>query len=145
MEEVVEKLIRWSEHFKPYKGPFLGAGLASLLTAIASSFYDYSYRGLNPLPSVLIPLVIAVIFLACWYLTTEKLYQRLAKKLTMSRFKNPKIAVLSVSGVDEIETKKLLRSTDYTPEDWYNRLCSNDISAEKTIDLSMKKRLFYHI
>jgi len=139
MEDVVEKLIRWSEHLKPYKGPFLGAGLASLLTAIASSFYDYFYRGLNPLPSVLIPLVIAIIFLACWYLTTEKLYQRLAKKLMMSRFKNPKIAVLSVSGIDEIETKKLLRSTDYTPEDWYNRLCSNDISAEKTIDLSMKK------
>ena len=84
MEEVVEKLIRWGELLKPYKSPFLGAGLVSLLTAIASSFYDYFFRDLNPLPSVSLPLVIAVIFLACSYLTTEKLYQRRAKKLTKS-------------------------------------------------------------
>jgi hypothetical protein len=62
----------------------------------------------------------------------------------MSRFKNPKIAVLSVRGIDEMETKKLLRSTVYTPEDWYNRLCLNDIRGEKINDLAMKKRLFHH-
>jgi hypothetical protein len=139
MDGIFRGLIWLGERVKPYKGPFLGAGLASGLTAIASSFYDYFYRGLNPLPAVLIPLVISSIFLFCWVQTYEKWYQILDRRLLRSRFKNPKIAILSVSGIDEMETKKLLRSTVYTPEDWYNRLCSNDINAEKTIDLSMKK------
>lgn len=137
MDGIFRGLIWLGEQVKPYKGPFLGAGLASLLTAIANSFYDYFYRSLNPLPAVLIPLVISLIFLFCWFQTYEKWYQILARRLLRSRFKNPKIAILSVSGIDEMERKKLLRSTVYTPEDWYNRLCSNNI-AEKTIDLSMK-------
>jgi hypothetical protein len=142
MDGIFRNLIRLGELVKPYKGPFLGAGVASFLTAIASSFYDYFYRGLNPLPAVLIPLVISLTFLFCWFQTYEKWYQILARRLLRSQFKNPKIAILSVRGIDEIETKKLLRSTVYTPEDWYSHLCSNNISAEKTIDLSMKNDCF---
>ena len=80
----LELLIWLSEHIKPYKGPFLGAGIVSLITFLLTIFLN-----LNPYPSVLIPFVIAILLLFCWVLTTEKLYQKLAKSLTRSRFKNP--------------------------------------------------------
>ena len=133
MDKILESLIWLGEQVKSYKGPFLGAGIASLITFLLTIWFN-----LNPYPAVLIPLLIASIFLAWWSLTTEKLYQILAKKLTRSRFKNPNIAILSVGDMDKAGTKDLLRSTVYTPEDWYNRFSSSNIRAEKINDLSMK-------
>jgi len=58
--------------------------------------------------------------------------------MVKSRFKDPKIAVLSLNEMDKAEVKNLLRATVYTPEIWYKLLSSYHLKAEQITDLTMK-------
>jgi len=138
---MVSRIVWFSEQGRNYKGPLLGSGLTSLFTVIIGSFFDYFFREQNPLanPTIWIGLFITAFFLFWWGISTDRVYQWLAKRSIRSRFKNAKVGVLSISENDDEEVKSLLRSTDFTPEMWLNHLRSNSVSVEKTTDLSMNE------
>jgi hypothetical protein len=137
---MLSRIVWFCEQGRPYRGPLLGSGLGSLLTVIVGSFFDYSYKGLNPLSdsTILIALLISVLFLTWWSFSTDTIYRKFGESLVKSRFKNPKIGVLSPTEVSDEEIKDLLRSTAYTPELWLNDLRSESFEAEKTSDLNLK-------
>ena len=120
-----------SERIKPYRNTIFGMWAISLITLLLTLFISYFITHQNPCPAVLIPFWITLISFPLWFLTWEKCYRYFAKKMLQSRFKNPKIAILSVNGMDETETKELLRSTVYLPKDWDNRLRSSVVSTFK--------------
>jgi len=136
---MLSRVVWFCEQSRTYRGPLLGSGLASLLTVIVGSFFDF-YRGLNPLlnPTILIALLISVFFLSWWSFSTDRTYRRFAESLVKSRFKSPKIGVLSPGEISDKEVKDLLRSTVYTPEMWFKYLRSNSFEVERISDLIMK-------
>jgi len=137
---MLSRIVWFCEQSRSYRGPLLGSGFASLLTVIVGSFFDYSYRGLNPLSdsTILIALLISVFFLTWWSFSTDIIYLKFGKSLIRSRFRNPKIGVLSPTEVSDEEIKDLLRSTVYTPALWLNHLRSESLKVEKTSDLGIK-------
>ena len=137
---MLSRIVWFCEQGRAYRGPLLGSGLASTFTVVVGSFFDYFYRGLNPLlnPTILVALLISVFFLSWWSFSTDRTYQRFAKSLVKSRFKSPKIGVLSPGEMSDKEVKDLLRSTVYTPEMWFNHLRSDSFEVERISDLSMK-------
>lgn len=128
-----------SERIKPYRNTIFGMWAISLITLLLTLYISYFITHQNPCPAVLIPFCITLISFPLWFLTWEKCYRYFAKKMLQSRFKNPKIAILSVNGMDETETKELLRSTVYLPKDWDERLRSSDIHAKITTGLSIDR------
>lgn len=137
---MLSRIVWFCEQGRPYRGPLLGSGLGSLLTVIVGSLFDYSYKGLNPLSdsTILIALLISVLFLTWWSFSTDTIYRKFGESLVKSRFRNPKIGVLSPTEVSDGEIKDLLRSTAYTPELWLNNLRSESFDVEKTSDLTIK-------
>jgi hypothetical protein len=136
---MLSRIVWLCEQGRPYRGPLLGSGLGSLITVIAGSLLDYSYRGINPLSdfTILIALLISLFFLTWWSLGTDRIYKKLAQKMVRSRFKNPKTGVICPT-LSDAEIKDLLRSTAYTPEMWFDCLRSENFDVEKTSDLTFK-------
>jgi hypothetical protein len=133
------KIVWFCEQGRIYKGPLLGSGLASLFTVIVGSLFNY-YTGANIASNftIWVALVVSAFFLTWWTFSTDRVYKRIVKESIKSKFKKPKIGIISPNDIANEEIKSLLRSTDYTPDMWVKHLSSDKSTVEKTSDLKIK-------